>query len=365
MASGVVIWPHFLINAWCKSQHMYIVHNPTHARHAPDYEIHRGRQVPYYESVGRGDAVARALVDAGFMLHAPQADAADTLTRVHTPRYLEFLHTAWPEWLSLDASNDKRQPLPSVWPTPCMRGDHAPAGFAARYGLHCMDNSSPLTAGTWDVARAGTDAALSAARPVGSGRGPALSATRPPGHHAGADHMGGYCFLNNAATAAQGLLDDGARRVAVLDVDYHHGNGTQDIFYRRSDVLVVNIHGDPRTEYPYFLDHADETGAAEGQGFNLNLPLPAGASAARWFAALEEGCLRIEQHRADALVISLGLDTFIDDPISAFRLESNDFIRLGQRLKALQLPSVFILEGGYALDALGINTVNVVKGFCD
>jgi hypothetical protein len=161
-----------------------------------------------------------------------------------------------------------------------------------------------------------------------------VCATRPPGHHAGADFMGGYCFLNNAAVAAQALRTQGCRRVAVLDVDYHHGNGTQSLFYERADVLFVSLHGDPRTEYPFYLGHADETGRGAGEGFNLNLPLPAGSAASTWFEALDVACARIARHGADALVVSLGLDTFAGDPISTFALQADDFSRLGQRLAA-------------------------------
>lgn len=175
--------------------------------------------------------------------------------------------------------------------------------------------------------------------------------------------MGGYCFINHAAVAAQALVNSGMASVAVLDVDYHHGNGTQSIFYERADVLYTSIHGDPLTEYPFYLGHADEPSAGQGQGFNLNLPLAAGSSSAAWFAALETACRRIAGHRADALVVSLGLDAFEGDPISTFLLQSADFSRLGQVLGRLGLPTVFVLEGGYAAAELGVNAVNVVEGF--
>ena len=175
--------------------------------------------------------------------------------------------------------------------------------------------------------------------------------------------MGGYCFLNNAAVAAQVLRNQGAQRVALLDVDYHHGNGTQSIFYDRADVLFVSIHGDPRTEYPFYLGHADERGEGPGAGYNVNLPLPAGATAQAWFGALEQACARIAAHGADALVVSLGLDAFEGDPISRFALTSSDFSRLGERLAQLRLPAVFVLEGGYAAAELGTNAVNVLDGF--
>ncbi len=175
--------------------------------------------------------------------------------------------------------------------------------------------------------------------------------------------MGGYCFLNNAAIAAEALRSRGCARVAILDVDFHHGNGTQSIFYRRDDVLFVSIHGDPRTEFPFYLGHADEIGEGPGEGCNLNLPLPAGTGADTWFTALDVACERVARHRADALVVSLGLDTYAGDPISAFTLQSSDFLRLGRRLARLGLPTVLVLEGGYAAQDLGANAANVVDGF--
>ena len=175
--------------------------------------------------------------------------------------------------------------------------------------------------------------------------------------------MGGYCFLNNAAIAAQALRNQGCAKVAILDVDYHHGNGTQSIFYDRPDVLFVSIHGDPRTEYPFYLGHADETGADAGAGFNLNLPLPARSGVSTWFDALDAACQRISAYGAEALVVSLGLDTFAGDPISTFSLQSSDFTTLGQRLARLRMPAIFILEGGYAAQELGLNAANVLEGF--
>jgi acetoin utilization deacetylase AcuC-like enzyme len=220
------------------------------------------------------------------------------LAQVHTSRYLAFLEGAWADWLALEPGNADRQPFPSVWPVRSLRADVEPANFTARLGLYSMDNGSPLSAGTWAAAKAGADAAVSATRLLRAGEHAVFCATRPPGHHAGADFMGGYCFLNNAAVAAQALRTQGCRRVAVLDVDYHHGNGTQSLFYERADVLFVSLHGDPRTEYPFYLGHADETGRGAGEGFNLNLPLPAGSAPRRgsrrwtWRARASPGMVR-------------------------------------------------------------------------
>lgn len=343
---------------------MITFHNPLHQGHAPVHEFFRGERVPCFEKPARVDYVEEALRARGHGMLAPDVDSNPVLAQVHAPRYLAFLQTAWQQWLALDpVANAAVQPFPSVWPVRTLRSDVEPDNFVARLGLYSMDNGTPMAAGTWAAAKAGADAAASAAARVGQGARAAFCCTRPPGHHAGPDFMGGYCFLNNAAVAAQALRNQGARRVALLDVDYHHGNGTQSIFYGRDDVFFVSLHGDPRTEYPFYLGHADEVGEGEGTGYNLNLPLPAGTSAATWFAALEQACTRIAGYQADALVISLGLDAFEGDPISRFALASSDFTRLGERLARLGLPTVFLLEGGYAAAELGINAVNVLDGF--
>jgi acetoin utilization deacetylase AcuC-like enzyme len=334
-----------------------------HELHAPAYEFFRGERVPCFESPSRANFVHAELLARGHEVRAPASDSSAILQQVHTPRYLSFLQSAWAQWLAIDAANASLQPFPSVWPVRTLRSDIEPANFTAKLGLYSMDNGSPLVAGTWLAAKAGADAAVSAAVLLAAGERSVFCATRPPGHHAGADFMGGYCFLNNAAVAAQALTAQGCARVAILDVDYHHGNGTQSIFYHRADVLFVSLHGDPRTEYPFYLGHADETGQAQGEGFNLNLPLPAGSASSAWFAALEAACARINRHNADALVVSLGLDTYEGDPISTFALKTGDFSSLGARLKRLGLPTVFVLEGGYAAAELGVNATNVMDGF--
>ncbi len=342
---------------------MITFHSGAHEAHAPTHEYFRGELVPCFEKPSRAQYVLDELRARGHDIREPVVDSKGVLARVHSPRYLAFLESAWSQWMAMDAGNGDVQPFPSVWPVRTLRDDVEPVNFIARLGLYSMDNGTPLSAGSWAAAKGGADAAASAAQLITTGVRSAFCATRPPGHHAGADFMGGYCFLNNAAVAAQSLLDSGCKRVAVLDVDYHHGNGTQSIFYERSDVLVVNLHGDPMTEYPFYLGHADETGVGEGAGFNLNLPLPAGTDARRWFDALELGCARVQAHRADALVVSLGLDTFEGDPISKFTLASGDYLKLGGRLQRLGLPTVLVLEGGYAAAELGVNACNVLEAF--
>jgi acetoin utilization deacetylase AcuC-like enzyme len=365
---------------------MKTFHNPEHARHVGQNEMFRGKLVPCHEVPARLDHVLAELQRRPLgPLLTPELTSATAsatldaaLARVHHPDYLAFLASAWAEWVAMDPANAAQDALPSVWPLPNRHGfrtDRLPRNFAARLGAYSFDSGSPLTAGTWAAARAGAACALAAAQCVlgagtrtGTTQGchgerAAFALTRPPGHHAGPDFFGGYCFLNNAAVAAQALRDGGVDRVAVLDVDYHHGNGTQTIFYERADVFTVSIHGDPATEYPFFLGHADERGAAAGEGFNLNLPLPRGTGYAAWRAALDTALQAVADFGAQALVVPLGLDTFAGDPISGFTLQSADYLGVGAALASAGLPTVFTFEGGYAVDEVGVNAVNVLQGF--
>jgi acetoin utilization deacetylase AcuC-like enzyme len=340
-----------------------------HAQYTPTHEYFRGELVPAFEKQARLLEVLKTQrVQATFREGAVLPCPSILLQQVHTPRYLAFLATAWQQLEAQRGHVIEGSVFPSVWPTQRasmpFRSDVEPRNFIALLGLYSFDNGTPLTRGSWAAAKAGADAAFSAASCVASHAAPyAFVATRPPGHHAGADFMGGYCFLNNAAVAAQTLLNQGSQRVAVLDVDYHHGNGTQDIFYARSDVFVANIHADPLTDYPFFIGHADERGVGAGAGFNLNLPLPQHTSASAWFAALDQAQAAIQAAQCDALVVSLGVDTFADDPICSFKLVLADYLRLGQKLASLGLPTVLVLEGGYAVDAIGANVGAVLAGF--
>lgn len=343
---------------------MITFYNHLHAQHQGKVEMFRGALVPCFEVPARADHVLAELQRRKLgPVQQPDAFDAAALERIHTPRYLKFLATAWDQWLAMDPTNADKDILPSVWPTRSFRTDIEPDNFAAKMGLYSYDAGSPFTSGTWVAARKGAECALSAAQQLVNGDRAAFALSRPPGHHAGADFFGGYCFLNNAALAAQHLRDAGMERVAVLDIDYHHGNGTQAIFYDRPDVFFASIHGDPRTEYPFYLGHADETGAGAGHGANLNIPLPRGTGFARWFEALEHALHAIQHFGAQAVVVSLGMDTFAGDPISGFTLQSADYLRVGQRLAAAGLPMALVFEGGYAVAEVGVNTANVLEGF--
>ena len=347
---------------------MHVFHNPLHRLHQGRQEMFRGRLVDCHEVPDRLDHVLAELQRRPIgPLHTPSEVSLLALESIHSPRYLGFLATAWDEWIALDPANAALDALPSVWPGRGMRHDLLPTNFAARLGLFGFDAGTPLTAGTWDAARAGAACAIAAAGHVAdcadTAERSAFALTRPPGHHAGSDFFGGYCFLNNAALAAQTLRERGFERVAVLDVDYHHGNGTQQIFEARADVLTVSVHGDPRTEYPFFLGHPDERGTGAGVGCNLNLPLPRGTGFARWHEALKTGLDAVRSFGAQALVVPLGVDTFEGDPISGFMLRSADYLQVGQAIASANLPTVFVFEGGYAVAEVGINVVNVLEGF--
>jgi acetoin utilization deacetylase AcuC-like enzyme len=343
---------------------MQVFYNEHHALHHGRHEMFRGELVPCFEVPQRAEYVLDELRRRGLgrIATAPEVDLA-VLARVHAPRYLQFLSTAWDEWVALDPNNAQRDALPSYWPIRTFRSDVLPASFPARMGLFSFDAGSPITAGTWTAARQGAACAVAGAHRLLQGDRAAFALTRPPGHHAGADFFGGYCFINNAALAAQVLRDGGVARVAVLDIDYHHGNGTQAIFYERADVFFASVHGDPLTEYPYYLGHADERGAGAGEGCNLNLPLPRGSGFDRWREALGQALAALQAFGAQALVVSLGVDTFEADPISGFQLKSADYLRVGEALSAAGLPTLFVFEGGYAVAEVGINAANVLDGF--
>ena len=342
---------------------MKTIYNAVHAAHRAEYEFFRGEKVPAFEKPERADWVHAAVQRAGLgEVLSPQAHDDAAILKVHAEPYVRFLRGAHDEFLALGGQGSA---FPAVWAIRGMRSDIEPKNFAARMGLYSFDAGSPLTAGTWQATRTGADCALTAVDLLNAGERSAFVLTRPPGHHAGRDFFGGYCFLNHAAIAAQALRDAGCARVAILDVDYHHGNGTQEIFYERGDVQLLNLHGDPMVEYPYFLGHADETGEGEGEGFNHNYPMPFGTSFGEWEAALDDACRKLDAYGPDVVVVSLGVDTFEKDPISQFKLTSADYPKIGRRIARLNRPTLFVMEGGYAVDEIGINAVGVLTGFED
>jgi acetoin utilization deacetylase AcuC-like enzyme len=339
---------------------MQIVHSPLHARHDGGMELHRGELVPCFEMPVRVDYILAAVQAAGLPVMAPRDFGLAPILRVHDADFVAFLQTAFDQW---KAAGKDGFMLPSGFAARSMRQDHIPTGINGKLGYYAYDAGTPIVEGTWEAAFAGAQSALTAAALVAEGAPSAYALCRPPGHHAGHATYGGYCFLNNAAIAAQFLRDQGQARVAVLDVDYHHGNGTQDIFWERGDVLTVSIHGTPESEYPFFRGYADERGAGAGLGFNHNFPLPRGTEWDAWHAALTEAIAAVRAFAPEALVVSLGVDTYEHDPISAFKLKEAHYPLMGAEIAGLGLPTVFVQEGGYAVEEIGRNVAGVLTGF--
>lgn len=341
---------------------MKIIYSDDHRGHGGATELRAGAFVPMAECPERMTVILAALAEAGLGdLHSPTAHGLEAACRVHDPDFVGFLERAYPMW------EQRHGPGRAAFATMFgMRGlaqKPDPANIDAMLSAYTFDMYSPFVAGTWTAIRSAFDVTMTGAGLMRGGDAAVFSLCRPPGHHASSDLAGGYCYLNNAAIAAQFSLDQGAGRVAILDFDYHHGNGTQRIFYDRADVLFVSLHGRPEEEYPYLLGFADETGSGAGEGFNLNLPMPPGTRFDTYEPALHHAIAAIRAYGPDMLVVSLGVDAFEGDPVGGFRLQTADFRRIGQAIARLDLPSHFVMEGGYAVEALGANVAAVLTGY--
>ncbi len=340
---------------------MITVFSKDHRLHFGKYELIDGNFVTPFECPERMDRIMERIAEVKLGdVVVPQDFGLDPVARVHAPEFIEFLQTAYASWKLSHGDSDA---MPICWPSRTFR-QIPPLEIDGKLSYYSFDAGTPITAGTWPAITASVNAALTGVELIRGGQKSVFSACRPPGHHAGFDIYGGYCFFNNAAVAVQALLDRGAERVALLDVDYHHGNGSQTIFYDRSDVLYVSLHGDPRQEFPYFLGYADETGVKAGEGYNCNFPMPWGTQWEAYRECLDQGLNRIDDFSPDALVISLGVDTYEEDPISKFKLKSEHFLKIGFKIaQRIQCPSLFVMEGGYAVEKIGINVVNLLTGF--
>jgi acetoin utilization deacetylase AcuC-like enzyme len=340
---------------------MKIVYTPNHATHGVKSEFDGVRPIPAYEVPIRAENVLAECEARKLGVVVPPRDfGIGPIARVHDEAFVAFLRGAF-EKFKEKHGRDVVEAFPSSWPARRLR--QIPGkDIDGIMGYYCFDTATPILDGTWNAAREAVNCALTAAEHVAEAGQPAFALCRPPGHHAAQDLYGGYCFFNNAAVAAQWLTDRG-RRVAILDVDYHHGNGTQEIFYRRADVLTVSIHADPAWAYPHFLGYADERGEGLGEGANLNLPLPYGTDWRAYEAALEVSLAKVAAFAPDIVIVALGLDTFAEDPIAKFRLLKDDYLKLGACLTRLNRPVLFTMEGGYNLDALGMITANALEGF--
>jgi acetoin utilization deacetylase AcuC-like enzyme len=340
------------------------VTSEAHRAHHPHGAVlDGGAPVPAPEVPERVDRILDAIdVNELGPLRTPDSHGLDAVHRVHAPDYVAFLRNAYAEWLAATGAEPGREA--SAYARP-IRGDAIPRLVhpIAKLGWYSHD-TDPILPGTWDASIEAVDIALTAGDELrAAGSGGVYALCRPPGHHASVDSLAGYCYLNNAAIAARAFADDGAR-VAVLDVDFHHGNGTQSIFSQDAGVFFTSLHADPADDYPYFSGFAGERGVGAGEGTTLNLPLPPGTEWATYSDALAVALEGIRTFGAEMLVVSLGVDTAIEDPDS-FRLTADDFGLLGAAIASLRLPTLFVQEGGYCLDVIGRNVVNVLVAFED
>ncbi|MER9303238.1 histone deacetylase family protein [Mesorhizobium sp. M0293] len=327
-------------------------------RHDPKAFLSSGAAKPNPEQPERVERLLAGAKSAGCAIDRPRNHGLGPVAAVHTPEYLDFLEHIYTRWQRIDGAS--AEVIPNIHPI--ARNGSYPASAVGQAGYHMADTACPISGETWQSALWSAWSAVEAAEAVMAGAPAAYALCRPPGHHAFADVAGGFCFINNSAVAAQTLRRT-ASRAAILDVDLHHGNGTQGIFYARPDVLTVSLHADPVRFYPFFWGHADERGEGPGLGYNFNLPLPRKSADALFLEALEVGFQRIRAFSPDALVVALGLDAFEGDPFGGLSVTTPGFSRIGEAIAKLGLPTVIVQEGGYLCDELGDNLTAFLTGF--
>lgn len=327
-------------------------------KHQPQHFMANGTILPNPEQVERIDRLRAGALAAGCTFEAPQDNGIGPIAALHSPEYLTFLQHIYTRWQRIDGAGD--EVIPNIHPA--NRTDSYPKSAVGQAGFHQADTACPIAQGTWEAAYWSAQSAITGADLLIAGDGAVYALSRPPGHHAFGDLAGGFCFLNNSGIAAQRLLAGGLRP-AILDVDVHHGNGTQGIFYQRRDVLTVSIHADPERFYPFFWGQAHERGAGAGLGYNLNLPLSRGSSDDSYLATLEIALKHIAGFGAEVIVVALGLDAFAGDPLKGLAVSTEGFARIGGAIASLGLPCLFVQEGGYLCDELGDNLTRVLIGY--
>jgi len=345
-----------------------VVRSDTCLLHVPGAEIWVGVRTPGTELPERATRIEDALRRAGHRVVDADGHGDDVLLRVHDPRLVEHLRTVWARWVEAGFPVEPGQDrvVPYLMPTAGMLDglpEREPVAVHAAAGRWCYDTMTLVGPGTWEAARAAVDVTLSAVDLVVGGEPLTYALARPPGHHVTKAAYGGSCYLNNAGVAAQALRDAGHERVAIVDIDAHHGNGTQALFYDRADVFYGSLHVDPGAGwFPHYAGFADETGRDAGLGANLNVPLAEGAPDEQWLAAVDLIVDAVAAHGATALVVSLGVDAAAADPESPLQVTHDGYEAAGRRLAALALPTVAVQEGGYHLDTLGDLVVVTLRG---
>ena len=340
---------------------MITLYDRVQKLHAPETFIVAGRPQPIPETPARVDMLMEGVRVLGCEVRVPPAISAEVLALVHTQQYLNFLENLRGRWRHVPNASDI--PLPNVYAI--QRASLPPIGYpdavVGQAGYHLGDGACPVTENTLVAARASAGCAVEAARLVMAGERMVYALCRPPGHHAASDLAAGFCFFNNSALAAE-VMTRAGKRVAILDIDVHHGNGTEAIFYDRADVLTVSIHVNPARFYPFFWGYENEPGRGAGEGFNLNLPRERGLDLTGYLAALEIALQRISDFGADHLVVAAGLDISVDDPFKGFAIHTSDFQVIGRRIAEMGLPMVVVQEGGYPSDSLGRNLASLLSG---
>jgi acetoin utilization deacetylase AcuC-like enzyme len=338
---------------------MKVTYSDAQLHHDPQMFLVSGAPKPSPEKPARATHLLESALKAGMEQVTPADYGLSPIARVHTPEYIAFLSGIYERWQRIEGASD--EVIPNIHPD--RRDGSYPASAVGQAGYHQADTACPIGPNSWESIRWSANAAVEAARAVRAGDPCAYALCRPPGHHAFRDLAGGFCFVNNSAVAAEELLQDG-KRVAILDVDLHHGNGTQGVFYDRADVLTVSIHADPVRFYPFFWGHADERGTGPGLGFNLNLPIPRGTADEAYMPVLEKALDRVEAFAPDALVVALGLDGYEGDPFGGLAISTEGFARIGQAIaKRLPMPAVLVQEGGYLCEELGLNLERFIAGY--
>jgi acetoin utilization deacetylase AcuC-like enzyme len=337
---------------------MKAIYSASQAKHSPSFFLSSGAQANNPEVPQRADALLAAALSAGCEHLEPTDTGLTLISAVHTPEYLRFLKNIYHRWQHID--NASAEVVPNTHPN--RRDGSYPASAAGQAGYHMADTACPISRDTFSAVVSSAHCAGTAAALLLDGEPAAYALCRPPGHHAFKDIAGGFCYLNNSAIAAQQLRSR-YKRVAILDVDLHHGNGTQDIFYARDDVYTASIHADPVHFFPFFSGHADERGKDAGYAYNLNVPLPRQSDDDAFMAGLEHLLETVEMFSPEAIVVALGLDASIDDPFAGLSVTTHGFNRIAERIAQLGKPTVLVQEGGYLSDSLGKNLDSFLQGF--
>ena len=337
---------------------MHAYFSDDQLRHHGKTFIVAGENKPIPEVPERAEILRGAVSRLGLDLRSPNDVGLAPIAAIHDAQYLNFLQTIHDEWQDVGGAE---QVIPNIHPFD--RTGPYPRHPAGKAGFHLGDTSCPISATTWHSAYASAQTAIAAARHVrDQGANTAYALCRPPGHHASSNIAGGFCYLNNRAIAAEELRTK-YDRVAILDVDLHHGNGTQHIFYDRSDVMTLSIHADPMDFYPFYWGHAEEIGGKDGLGFNHNQPLPLGSGDDVFLDALDRSLTKINAFGADAVIIALGLDASRDDPFGGLTVSPDGFVRIGEKIGTLSCPTVLVQEGGYVSETLAENLYQFISGF--